>query len=103
MSDLGDVFRGNEAHHPVLPNQRRSDAVRLSPTWLYRVEVAVAAVSALLFVWTLIDPQWIERWLDESPDGGDGSAERWVVAGGFFITAVLAAWLAHRQRRLAAN
>ena len=74
--------------------------MRLSPTWLYRVEAAISAVSALLFVWTLIDPQWIERWFDESPDGGDGSAERWLVGGAFFVAAVLAAFLARRQCRL---
>lgn len=77
--------------------------MRLSPIWLYRVKVVVSALSALLFAWTLIDPQWIERWFDESPDGGDGSAERWVVGGGFFIAALLAAWLARRQRRLTSS
>lgn len=76
--------------------------MRLPSTWLYRAEVGTSAVSAVLFIWTLIDPQWIERWFDESPDGGDGSAERWLVGGAFFIAAVLAAWLARRQRRLAA-
>ena len=77
--------------------------MRLSPIWLYRIELAVSAVSAVLFVWTHIDPQWIERWFDESPDVGDGSSERWVVGSGFFIAAVLAAWLARRQRRLASS
>ena len=103
MINFGDGIWAGEAHHRDFPIQRRSDAVRLSPIWLYRVEVVVSAVSTVLFVWTLIDPQWIERWFDESPDGGDGSAERWVVGGGFFIAAVLAAWLARRQRRLASS
>ena len=103
MIDFGDGVRVWQAHHHDFPIPRRSDAVRLSPIWLYRVEVAVSAVSAVLFVWTLIDPQWIERWFDESPDGGDGSAERWVVGGGFMIAAVLAAWLARRQRRPASR
>ena len=67
--------------------------------WLYRAEVAASAISTVLFAWTLLDPQWIERWLDESPDGGDGSAERWLVGGGFFIAALLAAALARRERR----
>ena len=66
--------------------------------WLYRAEVAVSAISTVLFAWTLVDPQWIERWFDESPDGGDGSAERWLVGGGFFIAALLAAALARRER-----
>lgn len=75
--------------------------MHLSPTWIYRAEVAASALSAVLFGWTLVDPQWIERWFDESPDGGDGSAERWLVGGAFFVAAVLAALLARRQRRLA--
>ena len=66
--------------------------------WLYRAEVAASAISTVLFAWTLVDPQWIERWFDESPDGGDGSAERWLVGGGFFIAALLAAALARRER-----
>ena len=66
--------------------------------WLYRAEVAVSAISTVLFAWTLMDPQWIERWFDESPDGGDGSAERWLVGSAFFIAALLAAVLARRQR-----
>lgn len=70
-----------------------------SHSWLYRAEVVASGTSMLLFVWTLIDPQWIERWFDEAPDGGDGSAERWLVGGFFFIAAVLAAALARRERR----
>lgn len=59
----------------------------------------MSAISTVLFAWTLADPQWIERWLDEAPDGGDGSAERWLVGGCFFIAAWLAAVLARRERR----
>jgi len=66
--------------------------------WLFRAEVALSVLSTVLFAWTLVDPQWIERWFDESPDGGDGSAERWLVGGCFFIAAVLAAALARRER-----
>ena len=71
----------------------------LPRSWLYRAEVAASVVSAALFVLTLVDPQWIERWFDESPDNGDGSAERWIVAGCFLVAAVLAAALARRERR----
>ena len=70
-----------------------------SRSWLYRAEVVASGTSMMLFVWTLIDPQWIERWFDEAPDAGDGSAERWLVGGFFFIAAVLAAALARRERR----
>ena len=86
-----------------LLQHQRSFAVHQSHpwphSWLYRAEIAASAISMLLFVWTLADPQWIERWFDESPDGGDGSAERWLVGGFFFVAAVLAAALARRERR----
>ena len=73
--------------------------MHLSRHWLYRAEVAASLVSAVLFVVTLADPQWIESWFDESPDNGDGSAERWIVGGCFLLAALSAAALARRQRR----
>ena len=66
---------------------------------LYRLEVAASIVSIALLILTLVEPQWIERWLDESPDGGDGSFERWVVGGTFAVAAIVAAWLARRERQ----
>lgn len=67
--------------------------------WLYRAEVATSLLAIASFVLTLVDPQWIERWFDESPDGGDGSAERWLVGGAFLAAAVIAAMLSQRERR----
>lgn len=67
---------------------------------LYRIEVAAAAVSALLFVLTLIEPQWIETLFDAAPDNGDGSLERWFVLASSFVVAVIATSLARRERRL---
>lgn len=66
---------------------------------LYAAEWAAAALGFAGFVGTLIEPQWIERLFDESPDGGDGSLERWIVGGGFLVAAVIAALLARRERR----
>ena len=66
---------------------------------LYRIEIAVALLSAALAVLSFIEPQWIERVFDEAPDGGDGSLERWVAGGGFAVAALIAAWLARRTRR----
>ena len=66
---------------------------------LYRAEVTAAVVSACLFVLTCIDPQWIETLFDESPDGGDGSLERWLLLTSTFVVAVIAAMLARRERR----
>ena len=73
--------------------------MRLSRSWLYCAEVAVSAISVAMFVATMIGPQWIETLFDESPDGGDGSAEGWLVGGGFLIAAVVAAVLAWREWR----
>ena len=67
---------------------------------LYRAEVAAAIISACLFVLTLVDPQWIETLFDESPDGGDVSLERAILLSCTFLTTVLAALLARRERRL---
>jgi hypothetical protein len=67
--------------------------------WLYRAEVAASLLTAFLFMMTLFDPMWIERWFDVSPDAGDGSAERWVMASAFLIAAILSAALARREKR----
>ncbi len=70
-----------------------------SRPWLYRIEIAVSILSIALLVLTVVDPMWIERLFDESPDGGDGSLERLVAGGGFLVAAVVAGMLARRERR----
>ena len=72
---------------------------RTTRVWLYRFEMTSSIVGIALFVLTLVDPQWIERWFDESPDSNDGSFERWLVGGAFFVAALIAAMLARRDRR----
>jgi len=67
-----------------------------------RVELALATVTAVLMVVTLVWPSWFEALFEASPDGGDGSAERlfalvWAAATVLFVL------LAHRERRLAAT
>lgn len=69
----------------------------------YRIEIACAIVSALLAALTLVEPQWIERLFEASPDEGDGSLERWIVGGGFLLAALIAALLARRERRRLAS
>ena len=73
--------------------------MQIQRMWLSRLAWVVSAVSACLFVVTLIDPQWIETLFDESPDGGDGSFERWVVGGSFLLASVIAAYVAWRENR----
>jgi len=67
--------------------------------WLSRLAWTVSLVGACLFVVTLAVPQWIEMLFDESPDGGDGSLERWVVGGSFLLASVIAACVAWRENR----
>jgi len=66
---------------------------------LYRAEIAAACVSICLFVLTLVDPQWIETVFDESPDGGDGSLERWILLCTTFVATMLAGVMAWREKR----
>ena len=68
---------------------------------LWWTEVAASLIGIVGFVATLVEPEWIERLFDEAPDGGDGSAERWLVGAAFLVAAVVAALLAHRERRRA--
>lgn len=69
-----------------------------------RLEIVLAASSAMLCALTLVIPEWIEEltggW---EPDSGSGALE-WIIAGGFLVAAVVSAVLARRDyRRLAAH
>jgi hypothetical protein len=68
-----------------------------------RIEAVLAGVSAMLFVLTLVFPEWIEAMTGLEPDAGSGALEL-VVAGAFLVAAMVSAVLARRnQRRLAAH
>jgi hypothetical protein len=62
------------------------------------IELVLAAIGAVLTVVTLFWPTWIETLFNESPDGGDGSAER-VFALGWLAATVIFAVLARRDWR----
>ncbi|CAD5371043.1 ABC transporter permease [Rubrivivax sp. A210] len=62
------------------------------------MEAALSALACLLTFVTLIWPDWIELVFDESPDGGDGSAER-MFAIAWLLAAVAFGWLARRDGR----
>ena len=64
------------------------------------VEAALAVVSAVLVVVSLVWPTWFETLLGESPDGGDGSAER-LLALVWVAATVLFSSLARRDWRIA--
>ena len=63
-----------------------------------RIELALAGVSAVLMVVTLVWPTWFETLFDASPDNGDGSAER-LFALVWAAATVLLVLLARRDRR----
>src|SRR4051812_36231104 len=62
-------------------------------------EAALATLTGLLLVLTLITPQWIEVLFDVDPDGGSGALE-WAVVGALAAVAAglsLTAWLEWRR------
>jgi hypothetical protein len=59
-----------------------------------RLEIGLAALSALLFVATVAWPEWIEMIFGVDPDHGDGSLE-WLIMG---VTALCAIGASLRAR-----
>ena len=69
-----------------------------------RLEIVLAALSAVMCALTLVVPEWIEvltgGW---EPDSGSGALE-WIIAGVLLLAAVVSAVLARRDyRQLAAH
>jgi hypothetical protein len=64
----------------------------------YRIEFALAIVSAFLFVLTLVTREWVEMVFGVEPDGGSGALE-WAIAFTFLVAAVSLFLLARRDRR----
>jgi hypothetical protein len=74
------------------------------PVARFRIEFALAIVSAFLFVLTLVAREWIEIVFGFEPDGGSGVLE-WAITFAFLLAAVSLFVLARRdrQRALAAS
>jgi hypothetical protein len=85
----GDFGRTNERSTDVIDRRVR-----------YRIEFALAFVSASLLALTLAWPEWIEGIFGFEPDGGSGAAEWAIALGLLLVTATLFA-LGRRDRRLA--
>lgn len=64
------------------------------------VEIALATLTAGLFVLTLINREWIELLFGVDPDGGDGSLEIAIV-GVLLVATIVFAWLARGEWRRA--
>ncbi|MGW2377941.1 MULTISPECIES: ABC transporter permease [Kitasatospora] len=71
-----------------MPSRRGTTPQRSSPVrprfWL---ETALGGLSGLLFLLTLVWPQWIEALLGVDPDAGSGAAEWLLVALTAAVTA----------------
>jgi hypothetical protein len=65
-----------------------------------RVELALAIVSACLFILTLVTREWIELVFRIEPDGGSGALESGI-AFAFLLAAVVLFLLARRDHRRA--
>ena len=66
----------------------------------YRIEFALAIVSAFLFALTLITREWIEIVFGVEPDAGSGALE-WAITFAFLLAAGSLFVLARRDRRRA--
>lgn len=65
---------------------------------LFGIAVVSSVVSLALCIFTVIEPQWIERLFEVAPDHSDGSAERWLVGGAFLAAGLVTAGAALRLR-----
>jgi uncharacterized membrane protein len=70
---------------------------------LFWVEIGLAAITGLLALVTPIFPDWIEFVSGWDPDQHNGSVERMIVVGLFFVTIVMAALAAFEWRRTPAT
>jgi hypothetical protein len=62
------------------------------------IEAGLAALTAILFVVTLISREWIEEIFKVDPDGGDGSLE-WAIVAALAATSLTLSLLARAEWR----
>jgi hypothetical protein len=62
------------------------------------VETALATLTTILFVLTLVTREWIEVVFGVDPDGGDGSLE-WAIVGVLFAVSVIFSVMARIEWR----
>lgn len=68
----------------------------------YRVEVGASVACSVLFLLTLVRPDWIEAIFDAEPDGGSGEFE-WLLVALLLAAALTFSCLAWRERRRAVD
>jgi hypothetical protein len=64
------------------------------------IETALAAVTTIVFLVTLVWREWIEAVFGVDPDGGDGSLE-WAVVGALLAASVTLSVMARAEWRRA--
>jgi hypothetical protein len=62
------------------------------------IEMALATLTAILFLLTLVWREWIEAVFKVDPDGGDGSLE-WAIVGVLFAASVTMSVMARAEWR----
>ncbi len=65
-----------------------------------RIEIVLSALLGAATILTAIWPDWIEGLFGFDPDGGNGTAEWWIVAA-LAVTTLAVAALARRDLRVA--
>nr|HXS66585.1 hypothetical protein [Streptosporangiaceae bacterium] len=63
-----------------------------------RIEIVLSALLGAATILTAVWPDWIEGLFGFDPDGGNGTAEWWIVAA-LAVTTLAVAALARRDRR----
>ena len=61
-----------------------------------RIELVLAIVFGLLAISTMIEPRWLERIFEVSPDAGSGESE-WGITVVFGAASIVSALLARRS------
>jgi hypothetical protein len=72
--------------------------MRAPPRRRFWIEAGLSALSAGLFVLTLIVPDWIEAVFGVDPDRHSGSLE-WAIVGVLLVTTLVSSMLARREWR----
>jgi hypothetical protein len=70
---------------------------------LARIQLALAAIFAVLTILAVAVPMWIEEVSGFSPDSGSGEAELWLAVPFGVACLVCGALTWHSRRRLAAD
>jgi hypothetical protein len=95
---MGDVL--HEARGITREHEEEGE-MRTALRRRFWAEGAMAVVTAVLFVATLIQPDWIEEVLHLDPDAGNGSVE-WLIVGALAVVTVGLIALAGSEWRRAA-